>query len=314
MDAYLTSSTLRHGASATATAPRTGLDAPPHAAGVSPAASRPHPASPRPLAVRAEGRGVLPSTEAMPGNIVTFTSPSGGTGLSTLAAMLAWSLSSMDLRCALVDADVDGGGLDVLLGIEDEPGLTMQELHAPLGSLDGDALNLELPVWEHVRVLAFAPWRGEAPDPWEVQAAVHALAGANRVVLVDAGRGRSLAEAPDLVSGMHLVGVELSVLGLARAKAHLARLRREGAGPPLAVGFETRGAPRGAGIVALAEAADYLGITVLGPIKADARLCGGILEGLGIESIPRRNRKTVEGIAVRIARQAGCDPDDEGGP
>lgn len=218
--------------------------------------------------------------------------------------MLAWTLTERQTTCALVDADLNGGGLDVLLGIEREPGLCMQDLDAPLGSMDGEALNGELPHWEQVRVLAYAPWRGDKPEPWEMQAAVTALAEANQMELVDAGRGAVFEQVPDLLAGMHLVGVELSVLGLARARVHLNALEDLGVTRPLIVGIEPRGADRRSSVVAAAEAASYLGDRMLGPVKSDGALCSSILGGLGIQRISRRNRKTLEQLADEI--EAAC--------
>lgn len=158
------------------------------------------------------------------GGIVVFTSPSGGVGTSTLVALTGLTLRRRGVTCALLDADLAAGGLGVLLGIEHESGLTMQTLDAPLGHLEGEALNHELPRWEDLPVLANTPWHGSAPQWWELQAAVTALGEANDVVLVDAGRGDTLAAVPELVCARQVMAVDLSVLGVARAKTHLARL------------------------------------------------------------------------------------------
>ncbi|NEG55333.1 P-loop NTPase [Bifidobacterium sp. SMA15] len=241
------------------------------------------------------------------GRIVTFTSPSGGVGLSTMVALTGLTLAKRGIRCAMLDADLSGGGLDVLLGIEHEPGLTLQDLDAPLGRIEGDALNHELPQWEGLRVLSHSPWRGDPPDWWELQAAIEALGEANDVVLVDAGRGEAMAHAPELACSRRVVAIELSVLGMARAKAHLAGIDRlEGSvaggdcgGDPLIVGMSPRGASRRASdtAVAMAEVIAYLGDDVLGPVRCVPSLCADILAGLGIRSVPRRNRRVIDAIA-----------------
>lgn len=56
------------------------------------------------------------------GNVVVIDSVVAGVGTSTLAALLARELSERGLKCVLVDADLQGGGLDVLLGVENEDG------------------------------------------------------------------------------------------------------------------------------------------------------------------------------------------------
>ena len=76
----------------------------------------------------------------------------GGAGTSVFAAMVAWRLAQRKLQCALVDCDFAAGGIDVLLGIENEPGLRFQTVDIPLGKTEGAALNGELPQWERVGV------------------------------------------------------------------------------------------------------------------------------------------------------------------
>lgn len=81
------------------------------------------------------------------GNVVVIDSVVAGVGTSTLAALLARELSERGLKCVLVDADLQGGGLDVLLGVENEDGSRFGEISAPLGNIDGKALLRELPIW-----------------------------------------------------------------------------------------------------------------------------------------------------------------------
>lgn len=265
-----------------------------------------------------------------PANLVVFSAPSGGIGTSTLTALVGLALSSRNVTCALLDADLDGGGLDVLLGIEHEPGLTLQDLDAPLGHIEGEALNREIPEWEGIRVLAHTPWRGANPEWWELEAAAGALAEANDVVLVDAGRGSVIGHIPGFATARQVMVVDLSVLGMARAKSHailLDRLRgaaedatggrakRAGrtdmtdasAEPPIIVGVEPRGVARrqSASSVAVAEAVAYLGEDVLGPVRCAPSLCSDMLAGLGIRAVPKRNRRVVDALADGILAAAG---------
>lgn len=199
----------------------------------------------------------------------------------------------------------------MLLGIEQEPGLSMQDLNAPLGHIDGEALNLELPHWERMPVLAHTPWRGDDPDHWQIQAAMQAMCEANQLVLADIGRARMWERIPESALSVQVVAVELSVLGLARAKAHmetLKHIRASFAGieaePPIIVAMEPRGAPRrsAATTVATAEAIAYLGADVLGPVRQAPTLCSDILKGLGIQRVPRRNRRILRALAEQLAR------------
>ena len=85
----------------------------------------------------------------------------------------------------LVDGARDGGGIDVLLGIEDEPGLRWPDLHAARGEVVGDQLHALLPCWRGARVLSADRTRpATLPDdvPGDV---LGALAAACDVVVHD---------------------------------------------------------------------------------------------------------------------------------
>ena len=234
------------------------------------------------------------ATQAPCENVITLSGASGGAGTTTLAAMLTRELAKRENDCAIVDADVraGGGGLDVLLGIEHESGSRWHDIHAPLGELDGEALRRRLP------------------------------------------HGLEIEHVPALVEASHIVVAELTVLGLARAKAHIEWLRRNGernvarAQEPPRPGEEWKpivGVPghvigvlcveppavaKGRGAVSLEEARKYLQMEhmeceLMGPVRSDARLCGDILEGLGIRRVHRRNARVLGGVAEMVERACG---------
>ena len=106
---------------------------------------------------------------------------SGGVGASTFAAVLA----AVTGRAMLVDLDVVGGGIDVLLGIEDVPGARWSGLRVGGGRLDPALLADGLPRWGPVPVLA----ADTAPDSADAVAQVLAAAMEVGPVVVDLGRG-----------------------------------------------------------------------------------------------------------------------------
>ena len=241
-----------------------------------------------------------PSASALSTGVLTvFTSPSGGIGLSTLMAMAGLTLQRRGHSCALLDADARAGGLDVLLGLESEPGMRLSGVRAPLGRIDGNALDRELPRWEGVRVLGADPWNGDVAQRWDLEAALKALLEVNDVVLVDGGRGDVMAYMNGVSQARVLVLVELSVLGLARGRARLLSLPA-GGGSPLVVGMHPRGTPRGIAPIVIEEAEEYLGVTLLGVLTPDSRLCGELLNGMGIESPPRRYREVLNAVVDEI--------------
>lgn len=266
----------------------------------------------RPLPSRPSRPNRDSSTDVVLQNIVTMTSSHSGIGLSTTAAMLAMTLSQRGRSCALIDADFDSGCLDLLLGVERESGLRFNQINAPLGKIEGRALNDELIDWEGVRVLPYNTWTGLRPEWWEVQAVIRALAEANDVVIVDAGLGEFVETMPELQHGMQVVGVELSVMGLARVRAHRARLSAWECSPPRLIGIAPRGAPRGRGIVSIDEAESYLVSPVMGPIYANTSLCGDVLDGLGIRAVPKNCRKAISSLADAVERALHCESADCG--
>lgn len=240
------------------------------------------------------------------GNIVVLSSPSGGIGLSVLSTMLAWELKNREQACALVDADFPYGGLDLVLGIEHEEGIRFSDIEAPLGKIEGEALNHELPMWEEVGVLAFDSWNGAVPEVWEVQAAVRALADVNAVVVVDGGDARCCESVPELASARHIIVSELSVLGLARTKAHIDLLEHmtQHDGEILAVvGVQPRGTRSVTESIDVEEASSYLGRPMVGMVRMNRRLQRDVLAGLGIQGIVKTSRFVVDALADRIEQQ-----------
>lgn len=156
--------------------------------------------------------------------VVLFLSATGGVGLSSLCALTALTLHGNGTQAVLVDADFDAGGLDVLLGLENNKGLRFGGLNAPLGRIDGEVLLRRLPSWEGVPVFAYDSWNSEVPEWWQVQAAMEALAQSVDTVLIDAAHGRVLEMVPYLRRAPVVLVAELSVLGLARARTLLGRL------------------------------------------------------------------------------------------
>src|SRR5213080_1848881 len=80
------------------------------------------------IARAAEGRGKDPFAEraALPGvaRIIAVASTKGGVGKSTVAVNLALALAARGQRVALMDADVYGPSLPIMLGTDERPGVT----------------------------------------------------------------------------------------------------------------------------------------------------------------------------------------------
>ena len=88
----------------------------------------------------------------------------GGAGASIAAAASALVLSRERPIC-LVDADALAGGIDLVLGMETEPGLRWQDFSAADGRLDGAALYEALPSCPRSPALKVLTWtRSRTPE------------------------------------------------------------------------------------------------------------------------------------------------------
>ena len=116
----------------------------------------------RAAALGAEGVGFLPEAQSWlvdriaaacagpvgAARVVAVVGGRGGAGASTLACALAVTAASVagdGAPTVLVDADPLGGGLDLVLGCEDLPGLRWPDLTSASGAVSGPALAAALP-------------------------------------------------------------------------------------------------------------------------------------------------------------------------
>src|SRR5450759_5675681 len=88
-------------------------------------------------------------------HIIGVAGGSGGVGASVLTAAIAVRAALAGLRPVCLDGDRLGGGLDVTLGIEQEPGVRWPDLAGVRGRVDGSELLRRLPSVDDVSVLSF---------------------------------------------------------------------------------------------------------------------------------------------------------------
>jgi len=139
------------------------------------------------------------------GRLAVVGGSCGGAGASTVAAALALTAATAADGVLLVDADPVAGGLDLLLGGEQEEGLRWPELTGLRGRVSGEALLASLPETAGVQVLAGSR-AVSCPVPEEaLTAVVGAARSAGRSVVVDLARG-------DPAAGWLLAEAELAVL------------------------------------------------------------------------------------------------------
>lgn len=196
----------------------------------------------------------------------------GGAGASSFAATLA-RVRSRSRPVALIDLDAAGGGLDVLLGIEESPGLRWPDLSSARGEVPGQDLLDLMPRWGEVAVLSGDRMRpASAPD--EIRALVlGALAGVSDLVL-DLNRMENPIQACDRV----LVVVPRDLRAVAGAQVTLAKLEEAGFARTQ-LGLVVRG-PAPGGLDPF-QVEQVLGVRLAVQLRADRGLAQAIERGAG---------------------------------
>ncbi|WP_084436768.1 septum site-determining protein Ssd [Aldersonia kunmingensis] len=209
------------------------------------------------------------------GRVIAVLGGRGGAGASTFAAALACAADNLQ-RTLLVDCDPSGGGLDLLLGIENKPGLRWPGLVVEDGHVSADALHHALPV-ANQRISVLSCGRGTAAvelRPAAVQAVLDAGREADDLVICDVARDRgptsaAILSCADLV--VLIVPAELRAVAAAESavgfvSSHNIRTVAVVRGP----------APGG---LSADDVSDALGIPLVAHMRPEPRLCGQLERG-----------------------------------
>ena len=120
-------------------------------------------------------------------HIVVVTPVVGGAGASTVACALAAQYVQQGLNVCLVDTDLGAGGLDVVMGCEQEPGMRWSDLSQLQGAVAGNELFDSLIVSKGIHVLA--PKRGQFHIEFaQISNVIETVATACDVVIIDTPR------------------------------------------------------------------------------------------------------------------------------
>lgn len=270
----------------------------------------------RVLAGRAGGQGPLTRRRPAAGRSTVVMERAGGLGADGPV-----SAENTVPPVDLVVTDPSRPGLDMILGLEEEPGPRWQDIHAPLGVVDGPTLAARLPAADGVRVLAGRPWTGPAPHPWEQDAVWEALLGLPGSLVLDAGQGdpqtghplpevfsRASQGMPDgggagspaflllvppdfaaLAAAQRIVAGTLGDFPAARLGAVVSRIG------PLCRGRRTESG------FSDGDVADILGIPVIGRYRRSPRLVRRIEAGAGLEEMPASIVRQFDRFLARLA-------------
>lgn len=194
------------------------------------------------------------------GRLIAVLGGSGGVGASTLAVDLAWQAAQHGAPTAVVELDPAGPGLDLLLGLESQPGWRWPALAAAEGYLG--ELHDQLPGRDGVAVLAHSRSERTVPPVAAMRAVLRSLRRDHELVLLDLGRPQEATTELLDESDAALLVCRAGVAGLAAAAAVLDRLPTQ-----LPMAALLRGAPASRDAVT-----EVLGIPVLGEIPDNPRV------------------------------------------
>jgi secretion/DNA translocation related CpaE-like protein len=198
----------------------------------------------------------------------------GGAGASVFATALAAVAAREGQRTLLIDADPLGGGIDLLVGVDDVAGLRWPDLATARGRLPSTSLHDSLPRTGSLAVLGWG--RGDPVDlpAVAVAAVLDAAVRGHDLVVLDLPRSLDAATQ----AGLRRVDELLVVLP--------ARLRAVVAASQVVTAFGGRGATTsvvvrgGEDRWSARQVADTLGLPLAARLRDDARLDADVAEGL----------------------------------
>ncbi|GAB2741373.1 CpaE-like family protein [Salinifilum aidingensis] len=171
------------------------------------------------------------------GRVLAVLGGSGGAGASLLAAETAATAARRGGRVLLLDGDPVGGGLDVVLGWEDVPGLRWGDVSIGSGRVTAGTLHEALPAQQlGAGTLAVLACDRENPDSGFTAAAARSVLGAARqagdTVVCDVSR--HLADAAEAVlrhADLVCLVARAELRACAAAAAVLGRVRGAASAP-----------------------------------------------------------------------------------
>lgn len=252
--------------------------------------------------------------------VILVQGTAGGLGTSTLAVLLASACARFHSGAdgqrptLLVDTHPDRVGLDMIPGLEENPGLRWQDIHAPLGVVDGQTLVARFPEADGIRVLAGRPWSGACPRPWEQAAVFDAVLQLPGPLVLEGGTG--IAPPKEAVSALQRAQVAKPLLcivaaptlsSLATAQVLVGRLRQLFPSAPLGAVISTLGPVSSGGLFSsrpsAGQIADFLQIPVVGKYSCLPRFSRQIEAGVGVERVPARLARLCRRVLRRLSTQ-----------
>lgn len=157
--------------------------------------------------------------------VLSVVGAAGGVGASVLTAGLAAQAARHGASVVAVDARPFGGGLDVVLGADMEPGVRWRDLADVTGALLGRETVQRLPFSERCAVLSFDREVPLVPTGEVLRGVIEGLRGVCDLIVVDAPRAGEVWEGEIAGLGdtaIAVTGTTVTALsGAASSVAHL---------------------------------------------------------------------------------------------
>ena len=169
---------------------------------------------------------LLAARSALKASVLAVTSGSGGAGASVTSAALVMAAATKGLQSVLLDADPQSPGADLLVGLDQAPGLRWDHLNPAAGPPPGDRLFSSLPRNGNCAVLTRDRTLHAPTNAALIQSTIHTLSAAVDLIVVDMARGYGAlgAELLPLCDVVYVV-VTCDVRGATSAMAFIETMR-----------------------------------------------------------------------------------------
>lgn len=231
--------------------------------------------------------------KARQGRTIAVLGAVGGAGTSTLAAALAIACAR-DGTAVLVDAHDYSGGLDLLLGVEETPGIRWSDFSVRGGHVDASDILAAMPNTKHgVRVLTHGRGGRQQLDPEECDMVIESLHHETTLV-IDTSRQEQLHDRIISLADVTLLVVPAEVRAVAAAAGLAQHLRANHAKVQLVVRYRGWSGLDAREIERIVEAPVIAELPTIGRLHKQAEL-------QGLATMPHRLAKVAGSIAQEVA-------------
>jgi len=232
------------------------------------------------------------------GLCVAIIPGSGGAGASLLSVGLAFHARQLFSDVVLVDLDESSAGLDIVLGIETQPGMRWQDFHSLTGSISGSDILRGLPARDGVALLTHNDSKS-TPAKFVPEAIIEQLRGVSGLVIIDFPRFTNQIAAVKILQqcDVAFVVTPSTVRGSATTKIAISKISKHVATTELVI----RNLP-GTSLDAL-RIAQSLDVPLAGVVNSDPRIVEQIEQGFGVAGIHLGGfTRSLNALAQRLAQ------------